>query len=145
VKFLLSDAYRGMQEYGRAIEALSGVFRFARDPLLKKRADLALAGLQEKEGRPQDAYASYLRVALHPEPRQSPGLVPLVRQGLLRALDLGLSLASYDDVLYLCDKYLDLFPQDDAVESVREKRRQASLEKARQEALAGVGEPGPLE
>ena len=130
-KFLLGRARRETGDYDGALAALTDVFKFTRDPKMKRQADLELALLQEQQGRNDAAYASYLRIALHPDPTADPEVAALVERGMLRAMALGMELGAYEDVLLLCDRFLSFFEQSENLDQVRQARREAGLEQAR--------------
>lgn len=142
-KFLLGRAHREAGQYDQAIAALTDVFKFTRDPRMKRQADLELAQIQEQQGRKDAAYASYLRIALHPDPTVDADVAAMVEQAMVRAMALGMEQEVYEDVLLLCDRFLEFFEDSEQLDTVRQTRREAGLEQARRGTVpADASAPG---
>jgi len=139
-KMMLGYSLREAGRYPEAMQALSDVFRYGKDPLLNIRAQLDLARIQlaladqadaagktdEARNQRQAAAASYQRVALLTNPKDA-ALRPFLQESILRSIELFRQLDRPADVVEAADQFLKIFPTHEKVPDVRRQRAEASL------------------
>jgi TolA-binding protein len=130
-KFQLASAYRQTGRLDEAITALVEVARFGDDPGLRTKTSYEVAHIELQRDNKKAAYASYQRVLLLEDPKNT-AVRPLWEKCLLESLPLGMELGLYDDVAESCDLYLNNFPQSTRIEEVRRLRAEARLKKSQE-------------
>jgi TolA-binding protein len=141
-QLLLGEATLACGDADTAAAALGEVFRLDRDADRRRQANFLLAQVQAAQGRMDAAYASYLRLALHPDPTRDPDTAPLYRRSTLEALTLAGNAGDWETVVVLAEKFLVAWPNDPDGTAVRQKRNRARVELSRAGADPG-GAPGP--
>jgi len=128
-KFALAESYLKTGQLAAAEEALTDIFRYASKPELINEASYQLGVIQREADEQEKAYASFQRVALlaNPENRE---VRPIIEKCLWESIILGAELERFSDVIESCDQYLQLFPESERVERVRELQREARLSAA---------------
>ncbi len=129
---ILGRSYRNCQQYPEAIEALGQIFRFEKkDRVLLAQANYELAEVQVAEGRSDAAYASYLRLALHPDPTRQPELMDVRGLSTLRSAELSFEKEDWDTVVVMADKLMQFWPDHEQIPAVKKLRRDALVEQAK--------------
>lgn len=126
----MARAYRQCGEPVAAIEALRDIFALDRDPVRIQQANFELARIQESQERVEDAYASYLRMGLNPDPTRQPALMDIYRIATLKAAGYAMERGEWDTVILLADQFVKFWPDDEQAGPLQQKKRQALLEKA---------------
>jgi tetratricopeptide (TPR) repeat protein len=129
-RLLMAKAYRQCRRYPEAIESLRDIFAMDRDAVRLQQANFELALIQELQGRAADAYASYLRMGLNPDPTREPELMDINRQATLKAVSYSMERSDWDTVVLLADQFARFWPDDEQGDAVQQQKRQALLEKA---------------
>ena len=133
-KFLAARAYRDCENFSAANAAIRDIIDFTRDRVVKKKADLELALVQEAAGNLERAFSTYQLIALHPNPAADPPMRDPVRIGILKCIEIGMQLAIHEDVLEYTEQFLRQFPNDERTAWVRDMERQARLRQVEQQA-----------
>lgn len=141
-KFLHARGYRDCGKFAEANEAIRDIVKLASDRVMKKKADLELALIQEAAGNRDRAFSAYQLIALHPNPGGDPPLKDTVRTSVLKCIELGMGLNLFDDVLQYTEQFLRQFPNDEQTAWVRDMERQARLQQAQAQAQAAIS-PAP--
>lgn len=133
----LAEALLACDSPDPALAALGDIFRLDEDADRRRRANFLLARIQAAQGRTADAFASYLRLALHPDPAGDPELAPLNRSSTLEALRLATETADWETVVLLADSFLKAWPKDPELDAVRQQRNRARVELSKQTPALG--------
>ena len=125
-RFIIAKAYQESGKLEEAIQALTEVFKLAENAVLINQASYDLGLVQKKQGEMEAALASFQRVALLADPKDSE--LRLIIEGcILESLEISLKLLRYKDVLDSCDQYLNLYPDSEKVPYVKRIKGEAKL------------------
>jgi TolA-binding protein len=131
---LLAQAHRKCERNDEALEALREIFSLDKDPIRLRKANAELGAIQTAQGRPADAYATYLRMVLSSaDPKRPPELEEINRAALLAALDLGFESSDHDTVILLADRFAQHWDDAEEIDRVREMKNQALLGRSKLE------------
>ena len=100
------------------------VFQRATDQVLISKATIELASIQFAQGDKAGALASYQRLVLLGK-YEDPAIRPLLREAILRSVELFQSMGRWQDVIENADRYTSEFPSADRIEEVRRIRAEA--------------------
>ena len=137
----LAEAHRACGEYDDAIASLTEVFTLDTDPLRRKHANFELAQIQEAQGRQGAALASYLRLAMNPDPTRVPEVEPLIKDSVYRTVKLGMELQDYATVIMMAEQFEEVWGVGDAWSAeIRKFRGEAAIEQAKRATATGHGQ-----
>ena len=131
-QLMLGEAGLACDDLDGASAALGEIFRLDRDADRRRNANFLLARVQAAQGRMDAAYASYLRLALHPDPTSDPDAAPLYRSSTLEAIAMAGDASDWETVEMLAEKFLSVWPGDPEETAVRQQRNRARVELSKQ-------------
>ncbi len=130
---LQASNLRMKKDYNAAIRALNLVFENAHrrgDKRAEVLANVELAHIQTDKGEVMPAFASMMRIVLTANFKDDK-LRPFYRDVILQGLEAGAKLPKSrpQDMLTLCDRFLENYPGDPETERIQEIRRKAIVER----------------
>ncbi|MEM7392972.1 MAG: tetratricopeptide repeat protein, partial [Verrucomicrobiota bacterium] len=126
VKFLLSEAYRGVEKCDEAVAAIQDVVDVAPDEVNRTTANLEIGRIYKTCDNLQKSLASYMRINLFADTKNQ-DIRPLLNKSLVEGIAVARELQKWQEALDMVTQFLDTFTRDDRTEEMRKLRRDLNL------------------